>query len=138
MKYRLENDTRWGSAYLALEAIKRVHDRKAFDPNKPAQKLTFKIEIIKSYIKILYPCYLVNLNFQCNHSTIAEVIPVIFGLIHAWEKMKPKFSKNSQMLINLLIQEFLFHFNFEFNWNYYFVIFGDNYMDLKIKFINFF
>ena len=53
-KYRLriENTTRWSSAFLMLEAVKRAYDRQAFSDENPCP---VDLETIEIYLQILAP-----------------------------------------------------------------------------------
>lgn len=119
-RLRLENDTRWGSAFLLLEIIKKAFDKKAFDESiDPALSLPVDINTINMYIKILKPAYLLKITFQSNKTSIADVIPGVLNLFHLWTNMKPKLSITNQQFCNLLIQEFKKKYKYELSSNLY-------------------
>lgn len=84
-RLRLENATRWGSAFLVLETIKKANEKNAFEAS---EQLPVSIKIIDIYLKILKPAYLVNVSFQSSDSNIGEVIPHIVRLINYWTSLK--------------------------------------------------
>ena len=69
-RLRLENKTRWSSAYLMLESVKRAYDRGAFSD----VECPLSLETIELYLQILKPSYLLNIFFQSNHSSISDTI----------------------------------------------------------------
>jgi len=80
-KLRLENTTRWLSAYLMLESVKRAYDKGIFDENN---KCNIELHVVETYLQILKPAYLLSLSFQRAGSSIAETIPsnsFLFNLI---------------------------------------------------------
>lgn len=78
VRLRLENKTRWGSAYISLITIKRAYKCKAIKEDD----LPVDISVIDVYIKILSPAYLFNLDLQSNKSSIAYVIPSILRVTY--------------------------------------------------------
>ena len=68
-KLRLENTTRWLSAYLMLESAKRAYNKGMFDENN---KCNIELHVVESYLQILKPAYLLSLSFQRAGSSIAE------------------------------------------------------------------
>ena len=73
-RLRLEIKTRWSTFYLLLLSTKKAYDKGAF--SKGAQ-CPVSLQTIETYFQILKPLYLLNVSFQSNHSTIADVIPGI-------------------------------------------------------------
>ncbi len=87
-RLRFENQTRWGSAFLCLETIKKAYDRGIF--NDPNLELTLPIDItnVESYIKLLKPAYLMNIGFQSHTGSIADVVPNILNLLNVLKHLK--------------------------------------------------
>ena len=114
-RLRLENITRWGSTFLMLERLKKAHKKGLFETLDSSSKLPVSIDVINSYLKILKPAYLVNIYFQRNTSSIAEVIPAILKLISNWENLLKKDSVPSSCKIfsKFLIEELKRRFNYE-------------------------
>ncbi len=77
-RLRLENNTRWGSAFMLLEVYKKAFDRGVFDNMDCA--LPYNIAIIELLLEILKPAYVLVLNFQSKMTSLADVIPVLFSL----------------------------------------------------------
>lgn len=71
-RLRLENTTRWSSAFLMLESVKRAYDRGAFNEEIvcPVDQQTIEL-----YIQVLKPAYLLSISFQLASSSIAETVP---------------------------------------------------------------
>lgn len=113
-RLRIENNTRWGSAFLVLEMIKKAYDRNAFIHDETLE-LPVHIDIIEMYLMILLPSYKFNISFQSNRSTIGDVIPRLKNLIHQLEKIKMKVPIHGQQLINLLVEEYETRFMYELN-----------------------
>lgn len=74
-RLRLENLTRWSSAYLMLESVKRAYDRNLFDSNDVDLACPVDLQTIETYLQILKPSYLLSVSLQSNFSSIADVIP---------------------------------------------------------------
>lgn len=72
-RLRLENTTRWGSAYISLLSIKRACKKKAIQ----LRDLPVSLGVINTYIKILKPAYIFNLELQSQRATISYIIPSI-------------------------------------------------------------
>ena len=116
-KLRLENATRWGSAYLLLELIKKANDRGVFE--KADISLPVSIGLIEKYLVILKPLYILNIGFQSNRSTIADVIPSLLKLINSLEMMESKSTETPKRLCSLLISSIKERFDYELNSKYY-------------------
>ena len=76
-RLRLESKTRWSPFYLLLLSTKKAYDKGAFDQSDPEKSCPVSLETIETYLQILKPLYLLNVSFQSDHSTIADVIPGI-------------------------------------------------------------
>jgi len=74
-RLRLENLTRWSSAYLMIESVKRAYDRNLFDSNNADLACPIDLQTIETYLQILKPSYLLSVSLQSNFSSIADVIP---------------------------------------------------------------
>jgi hypothetical protein len=121
-RLRIENETRWGSAFLVLEVIKKANDRGAF-LNLDAQEIsTSFFSLIEMYLLILKPAYALNICFQSNKTSIGDVIPKIFSLLCVWEKMKNKLTPIGSQFVDLLVCETKRRFTYEINSNIYYVI----------------
>ncbi|CAF0713084.1 unnamed protein product [Brachionus calyciflorus] len=64
-RLRLENLTRWGSAYMMLDSVKKAYSENLFDENNP--DLNYSLEVLK-------PAYILNISFQNNHSSISDTL----------------------------------------------------------------
>lgn len=71
-RLRLENLTRWSSAYLMLESVKKAYGKSVFNEDMPCPVELDQIEI---YLQILKPTYLLSISFQNMKSSIADTIP---------------------------------------------------------------
>ena len=121
-RLRTENVTRWSSAYLVLESVKRAYDKQIF--NEDDLKCPISLFEVETYLQILAPAYRVSLGFQKNTSTIADVIPSILKLQSVWEKMN--LSPTPKRFCNLLILTTQLKFDFEFNSDAYMVSYRFN------------
>jgi hypothetical protein len=83
-RLRLENPTRWGSAFLVLESVKRAYDRGAF-----AGELSCPIPLakIEAYIKVLRPAYELSTTLQLDSSSICDVVPSLVNLMTYWDTL---------------------------------------------------
>ena len=66
-RLRLENTTRWRSAYLSLLSIKRACKKDAIQ----LRDLPVSLGVIKTYLKILKPAYIFNLKLKANEQLLA-------------------------------------------------------------------
>ncbi len=73
-RLRVENNTRWGSAFLLLEVYKKAVDRGAFDDADC--DLPYHISIVELILAVLKPAYILVLNFQTKMANLADVVPV--------------------------------------------------------------
>jgi hypothetical protein len=123
-RLRLENSTRWGSTFLMLERLKKANKKGVFDNFEVSNKLPVSIDFINSYLKILKSAYLVNVYFQRDSSTIAEVIPAVLKLINDWEAIikKDNVSSSCKTFCKLLIEELKRRFDYELNSEIYQVL----------------
>lgn len=137
-RLRLENATRWGSAFLVFESIKKAHNKKAFEES---EKLPVPIEIIDVYLKILKPAYIFNVALQSTESNIGDVLPGILKLINFWNSLTlPDYGKT---LCDNLVDQFKQRFRYESESKLYLVnlnLFHLNYQLqlLKINLNNYF
>ncbi len=74
-RLRLESKTRWSPFYLLLLSVKKAFDKGAFDQSDSGKCCPVSLSTIETYLQILKPLYLLNVSFQSDHSTIADVIP---------------------------------------------------------------
>lgn len=125
-KLRLENLTRWSSAYLMLLSVKKAYDKKMFNADNPC---SVSLETVEIYIQILQPAYILSLQLQLNHSTIADVIPSVKQLINTYIQMELPETKRE--LCNYLVTALREKFYYELNSETYKVIGIFN-----LKFIN--
>ena len=68
-----------------LEAIKKAYSLDLFDSLNIDLKCPVAISVIKDYLKVLKPAYILNINLQRNSSSIAEVVPAVLKIINNWE-----------------------------------------------------
>jgi hypothetical protein len=123
-RLRLENSTRWGSGFLMLEKIKIAYKKKLFDQENKDLNCPVPIALVNTYLLILKPCYLFNINLQRNNSSIAEIIPAILNIINKLETISkiPKLSSSCQQFCELLIAQFKKRFSYELDSEIYQVI----------------
>ncbi len=114
-RLRSENATRWSSTFLALEMVKRAHDRGALKN----MELPVSIDTINMYLAILKPAYLFDLHMQCSTTSIANVIPNLINLTDWWKSLEGRVSSQGKLFCNLLVKEFLARFDYELNSHFY-------------------
>ena len=69
-RLRSDNNTRWGSGFMSFDSAKRAYLAGAFTKSEcPVQ-----IEIIDSYLEVLSPAYIVNLEMQYKKASISQII----------------------------------------------------------------
>lgn len=117
-RLRLENLTRWSSAYLMLESVKRAYDRGAFNENVEELTCPVSLESVETYLQILKPAYLLSMGFQSNTANISSVIPGILRALYAWENMDVS-DPIARRLCVLLIANVKHKFSFELNSDIY-------------------
>jgi hypothetical protein len=107
-----------------LERLKKANKKGVFDNIEVSNKLPVSIDFINSYLKILKSAYLVNVYFQRDSSTIAEVIPAVLKLINDWEAIikKDNVSSSCKTFCKLLIEELKRRFDYELNSEIYQVL----------------
>ncbi len=113
-KLRLENLTRWSSAYLMLLSVSKAFKKNLFNE---ANQCPVDIQIVEIYLGILEPAYVLSQQFQFNHSSIADVIPSIKRLIYTFKQMDPP--ESQKKLCKYLVTSVLEKFNYELNSNVY-------------------
>ena len=119
-RLRFENKTRWGSAFLCLETIKKAYDHGIFNDKNIQLALPVEISVVESYIELLKPAYLVNIGFQSNSGSIADVVPNILNLLNELERLK-KTTKHHDLCVSL-INQIKHRFKYELNSPIYRVI----------------
>ncbi len=70
-KLRLANATRWSSAYLMLESVKRAYDRNCFEES--GYQCLVPLRLIELYLQILKPAYILTNNWQRDKAGIHDV-----------------------------------------------------------------
>jgi len=70
-KLRLPNATRWSSAFLMLESVKRAYDRGAFSSS--GHECPVSLDVVELYLQILKPAYLLTNNWQRDKAGITDV-----------------------------------------------------------------
>ena len=85
-RLRLENLTRWSSGYLMLESVKRALNKNAFE--KSDTECPVEADVIDTYLQLLQQSYIVNLGFQSNHTSIADVLSTIKLLKDYYTRVK--------------------------------------------------
>lgn len=116
-RLRIENLTRWSSAYLLLESTKRAYDNNMFNENNSEATCPVDLRTIEIYLQILKPAYLLSLAFQLSSSSIADTIPSILKLIHTYEHLDTQ--EAPRELCSLLIETIKAKFDFELNSDVY-------------------
>ena len=100
--------TRWTGAINILFSNKR-----AFEKGADSEGLSCPIDLktIEAYIQVLLPAYYVTLNWEKNHTSIADVTPAVLYLINEWDKLEvddPKVKELCFFLIHFARQNFKF------------------------------
>jgi hypothetical protein len=72
-RLRLESKTRWSTFYLLLLSVKKAYAKGCFNENN--LECPVSIASIDLYWAILKPLYMLNISWQSNHSTIADIVP---------------------------------------------------------------
>ena len=119
-KLRLENLTRWSSAYLMLESVRKAILKKAFDQTDENLKCPVSLKTIETYLQILRPAYQMTINFQSNSSSIADLLVSIKRAIYFWENLNV--TGEEKELCQLLVQFVKKKFEYEINSDVYKVI----------------
>jgi hypothetical protein len=112
-RLRLENATRWGSAFLLLELFLKANDLNLF--TSESETLPVSISTIQMYYDILKHLYLTNIQFQSNKSSIGDVIPNILICLNKLAKLKTKKNILGKQFIDLLIDQLRNRFDYELN-----------------------
>ncbi|RNA41797.1 hypothetical protein BpHYR1_051765 [Brachionus plicatilis] len=113
-RLRLENLTRWSSAFMMLESVKRAYDKGAFNENNLELKCPVQLKTIETYIQILKPAYLFSIGLQNNNTSIVGVLPGLFQMLYICEKMDLE-DEIQQRLCALLMVSVRHKFDFELN-----------------------
>ena len=109
-RLRIENDTRWASSFLLLEAFQRAYIRNAFPAEKPCP---VPLKTIEMYMQILMPAFKFSLLMQRTTSTIADVVPNVLMMLSKWNRMEV--GGNCSLLCDSLTNAFKHKFNYELN-----------------------
>jgi len=109
-RLRIENDTRWASSFLMLEAFQRANIRNAFPAEKPCP---VPLKTIEMYMQILMPAFKFNLLMKRTTSTIADVVPNVIMMLSKWNRMEV--GGNYRLLCDSLNNAFKHKFNYELN-----------------------
>ena len=109
-RLRIENDTRWSSSFLMLEAFQKAYLRNALPVDKPCP---ISLKTIECYMQILSPAFKFSLLMQKTSSTIADVVPNVLIMLSKWNRMEVV--GNYRKLCDLLIKAFNHKFEFELN-----------------------
>ena len=86
-RLRIENTTRWSSAYLMLESVKRAYDLDLFDDSNEDLRCPISLKKVETYLQILQPAYRFSITFKNNKSSISLLIPILSRIIFSWENM---------------------------------------------------
>ena len=111
-RLRIENRTRWSSAYLLLESVKRAYDKQLFDDENDDLRCPLSLKTVETYLQILLPAYRFSISFQNNNTPISALIPSLNRIIYSWETME--LDEEDERLTTLLIVCFRHKFKFEF------------------------
>ena len=115
-RLRLENSTRWGSAFLSIETVIRASLRYAIQKDKLPVSLTR----IETYYLILQPSYNLNITFQSNECSIEDVVPSVLSCIETYEDMEEtEKAAYAKSLCRLLAKNIRDRFEFELNSDFY-------------------
>ena len=82
-KLRLENLTRWSSAYLLLESVKKAYDRNLFNEEL---KCPVDLKTIEMYLFILLPVYQFSIGLQHMNSSISDVLLGLWRIFNLLER----------------------------------------------------
>jgi len=103
-----------------LETIKKAYDHDIFNDKNIQLELPVEISVVESYIELLKPAYLVNIGFQSNSGSIADVVPNILNLLNELKRLK-KTTKHHDLCVSL-INQIKHRFKYELNSPIYRVI----------------
>ena len=112
-RLRYDNTTRWGSTFLLFESVAKAYEKGIFSKNNV--ELPVSIQIIKNYLRILKPVYIMNLAMQKIDASICDVLPFLRCQIRKLEKLKRKNTTDGKRFIELLLEKINYHFEYEFN-----------------------
>lgn len=114
-RLRIENATRWSSAYLMLESVKRAYDKNLFNEEIEEQKCPLSQNKVETYLQILRPAYRFSITFQNNYSSISHLIPSIKRIIYSWENMdlEPEDERFATLLIACFKDKFKYELESE-------------------------
>jgi len=111
-RLRLENNTRWGSAFLSLETIIRAVIKNAIQ----VDELPIKLSRIETYFLILQPAYNLNISFQSNTCSIGDVIPALLSCLETYLDIEmTEKTAYGKSLCKLLHNNIKKRFDFELN-----------------------
>jgi len=113
-RLRLENLTRWSTAYLILESVKRAFDAGLFDEFETEEIRSSYFEI---YLQVSKACLLIFDHFQGINANIYETIPSVLKLIQAYKTMKLK--GEPKKLAKLIIKAIKHKFEYELDSHVY-------------------
>lgn len=115
-RLRLENNTRWSSAYLSIETLIRAILKNAISK----KNLPVPLSRIETYYLILQPSYNLNISFQSNNCSIADVIPSVLNCIETYEDMETsEKAAYAKTLCSLLAKNIKTRFAYELNSDFY-------------------
>ena len=130
-RLRIENKTRWSSAYLLLESVNRAYDKRLFIHEDINLRCPLSLEKIEIYLQILQPAYRFTISFQNSNFPISALIPSLFRIIYSWETME--LEEEDERLATILIVCFKHKFKFEIESEVYFKISNDFSLDELLK-----
>lgn len=119
-RLRIENATRWSSAYLMLESVKRAYDKNLFNEDNEELRCPISLKKVETYLQILLPAYRFSISFQNNKSPISLLIPCLNRILNSWETME--LETEDERLVTLLIVCFKQKFKYEIESEIYKVI----------------
>lgn len=114
-RLRIENATRWSSAYMMLESVKRAYDKDLFSDDDEELKCPISLKKVEIYLQILRPAYRFSITFQNNYSSISYLIPSLKRIIFSWENMdlEPEDERFATLLIVCFKEKFKYELESE-------------------------
>jgi hypothetical protein len=101
-----------------LLSVKKAYDKKMYDGEN---RCSVDLRTVEIYLQILQPAYILSLQLQLNHLTIADIIPSVKKLIQTYIQMD--LPETKKQLCNYLATALREKFYYELNSDAYKVLF---------------
>ncbi|RNA33732.1 zinc finger BED domain-containing 4-like [Brachionus plicatilis] len=114
-KSQATNATRWSSAFLMLELVKRAYDKELFNEENEDLTCPLSLKEVETYLQILRPAYRFSLTFQNSFSSISHLIPSLKRIFFSWENMdlEPEFERLAILLVVCFKEKFKYELESE-------------------------